>query len=165
MSNDKEGIRPATANKRKWNEADRKLKRSGKRRKEAKENGGKVLTGEVMNVDQLAWKKISLENDEFDDFEEIEGVDVEYVDKDGNKVIQFKVINSLGHLILRLSNRRKSQNSERRSSLRRRKFQMTSGRELPTLRRISTHKTSLMEINSRALRSCNQILIFQVGQK
>ena len=118
-----------------------------------------------MNVDQLAWKKISLENDEFDDFEEIEGVDVEYVDKDGNKVFQFKVINSLGHLILRLSNRRKSQNSERQSSLRRRKFQMTSGRELPTLRRILTHKTPWMEINSRILSSCNQTSTFQVGQK
>lgn len=53
---------------------------------------GKEVKGNlVMNVDQLAWKKISLQNDEFDDFEEIEGVDVEHVDRDGNKVIQFKV--------------------------------------------------------------------------
>jgi len=43
-----------------------------------------------VNVDQLAWKKISLQHDEFDDFEEIEGVDVEYVEKDGNKVVKFK---------------------------------------------------------------------------
>ena len=33
----------------------------------------------------------TLENDEFDDFEEIEGVDVECIEKDGNKIIQFKV--------------------------------------------------------------------------
>jgi hypothetical protein len=45
----------------------------------------------VTNVDQLAWKKVSLDNDEFEDFEEIEGVDVEYVETDGNKLIQFKV--------------------------------------------------------------------------
>ena len=44
------------------------------------------------NPDELAWKKISLENDEFEDFEEIDGVDVEYVEKDGSKVIQFKVV-------------------------------------------------------------------------
>ena len=48
-------------------------------------------TNVVVNADQLAWKKISLQNDEFDDFEEIEGVDVDYVDKYGSKVIQFKV--------------------------------------------------------------------------
>src|ERR1700733_4746984 len=41
----------------------------------------------AVNADQLEWKKISLQNDEFDDFEEIEGVDVDYVDKDGSKVI------------------------------------------------------------------------------
>ncbi len=107
MSNDKEVVGPATDNKRKRREADSRQKRSGKRRKEAKENGGKVLTGEVMNVDQLEWKKISLENDEFDDFEEIEGVDVEYVDKDGNKVIQFKVINSLGCLTFKVVDSKK----------------------------------------------------------
>ena len=45
----------------------------------------------VVSADQLEWKKISLQNDEFDDFQEIEGVDVDYVDKDGSKVIQFKV--------------------------------------------------------------------------
>jgi hypothetical protein len=48
--------------------------------------------GPPKSADELAWKKISLENDEFDDFEEIEGVDIEYVEKDGSKVIQFKVV-------------------------------------------------------------------------
>jgi hypothetical protein len=53
---------------------------------------GKEVTGNVvMSADQLTWKKVSLQNDEFDDFEEIEGVDVEYADKSGSKVIQFKV--------------------------------------------------------------------------
>ena len=88
MSNDIEGATPAAANKRKRKGTDGKEKSKGKRQKETKEN---AVSGAVMNVDQLAWTKISLENDEFDDFEEIEGVDVEYVDKDGNKVIQFKV--------------------------------------------------------------------------
>jgi hypothetical protein len=91
MSNHEEGARPAAAKKRKRKETDGKQKSKGKRRKGTKESGGKEVTGAVMNVDHLAWRKISLENDEFDDFEEIEGVDVEYVDKDGNKVIQFKV--------------------------------------------------------------------------
>lgn len=47
--------------------------------------------GAIVNVDQLSWKKVSLQNDEFDDFEEIEGVDIEYVKKEENDVIQFKV--------------------------------------------------------------------------
>ena len=45
--------------------------------------------GEALNADQLVWKKISLQNDEFDDLEEIEGVDVEYTDGVGH----FKVHN------------------------------------------------------------------------
>lgn len=60
-------------------------------RNRAKGSSDAKDTGVAVNVDQLAWKKISLQNDEFDDFEEIEGVDVDYVDKDGSKVIQFKV--------------------------------------------------------------------------
>jgi hypothetical protein len=59
--------------------------------KRSRSNGDKVRRGTVTNVDQLAWKKVSLDNDEFEDFEEIEGVDVEYVETDGNKLIQFKV--------------------------------------------------------------------------
>ena len=82
--NDRQKSDAAPKKKRKWKEVDGGQKGNGKRRKEIKENEG-------LNADQLAWKKISLENDEFDDFEEIEGVDVEYVDKDHNKVIQFKV--------------------------------------------------------------------------
>jgi hypothetical protein len=60
----------------------------GKRAKVDKvEKAGNVVT----NVDHLQWKKISLNNDEFEDLEEIEGVDVEYVEKDESKVVQFKV--------------------------------------------------------------------------
>lgn len=78
---------------------DKKRKRSEKEiisRKRGNRNRAKGTSdsrdaGVAVNVDQLAWKKISLQNDEFDDFEEIEGVDVDYVDKDGSKVIQFKV--------------------------------------------------------------------------
>src|SRR5271170_3096867 len=40
---------------------------------------GNAKPRELVKADQLAWKKVSLLNDEFDDFEEIEGVDVEYV--------------------------------------------------------------------------------------
>jgi hypothetical protein len=63
------------------------------RRKRARKTSGNrtKLDDAIMSVDQLAWKKISLENDEFEDFEEIEGVDVEYVEKDGNRLAQFKV--------------------------------------------------------------------------
>ena len=66
-----------------------RLKSKGDRKCAVKKNEDEETN--VMNADQLAWKKISLQNDEFDDFEEIEGVDVDYVDKDGSKVIQFKV--------------------------------------------------------------------------
>jgi hypothetical protein len=55
----------------------------------ADENGNAAVTPGV-NADLLAWKKISLQNDEFADFEEIEGVDVEYVKKDGHNVLQLK---------------------------------------------------------------------------
>jgi len=51
--------------------------------------------GKVVSVDQLGWKGISLENDEFDDFEELEGVDVDYVDVNGSKIVQFKVCDLL----------------------------------------------------------------------
>jgi len=65
--------------------------------KKPKPNGGALKDpGKVVNVDQLAWKKVSLENDEFDDFEEIEGVDVDYVEVDGSKIVQFKVCSSQG---------------------------------------------------------------------
>lgn len=77
---------------RKEGSGDQKI--TNKRRKKSKGSTEAKRTSEVRNVDQLAWKKISLENDEFDDFEEIEGVDVEYVEKDGNKIIQFKVVPS-----------------------------------------------------------------------
>jgi hypothetical protein len=59
--------------------------------KRSRSDGNEVRRGTVTNVDQLSWKKVSLDNDEFEDFEEIEGVDVEYIEKDGNKLIQFKV--------------------------------------------------------------------------
>src|SRR5215471_14933723 len=114
MSNDEEDARPAAPNKRKHKGTDGKQENKRKRRKERKENGGKEVTGTVMNVDQLTWTKISLENDEFDDFEEIEGVDVEYVDKDGSKVIQFKVPLSSIRLTSRLSIQRKGRKSQRR---------------------------------------------------
>lgn len=61
------------------------------RTKRAKASSHSETVEAPKNADELAWKKISLENDEFEDFEEIEGVDVEYVEKDGSKVIQFKV--------------------------------------------------------------------------
>lgn len=61
------------------------------RTKRAKASSQSETANAPKNADELAWKKISLENDEFEDFEEIEGVDVEYVEKDGSKVIQFKV--------------------------------------------------------------------------
>jgi hypothetical protein len=59
--------------------------------KRSRSDQDEVRRGTVTNVDQLSWKKVSLDNDEFEDFEEIEGVDVEYIEKDGNKMIQFKV--------------------------------------------------------------------------
>lgn len=65
------------------------------RNKKPKPNSGALEDpGKVVNLDQLAWKKVSLANDEFDDFEEIEGVDVDYVDVDGSKIVQFKVCSS-----------------------------------------------------------------------
>jgi len=68
-----------------------------KRSKKPKLNVGAITDpGKLVNVDQLAWKKVSLENDEFDDFEEIEGVDVDYVEVDGSKIVQFKVCSSQG---------------------------------------------------------------------
>jgi hypothetical protein len=66
-------------------------KRKRKRKGSFKDSGKGGKGGEFKGADQLAWKKISLQNDEFEDFEEIEGVDIEYVDKDGHKAIQFKV--------------------------------------------------------------------------
>ena len=74
--------------KRKRNTTDKK---TGTKRKHTTEVEESRTGGIVKNADELAWKKISIENDEFDDFEEIEGVDVEYVEKDGNKMIQLKV--------------------------------------------------------------------------
>ena len=56
--------------------------------------------GVVMDIDQLPWKKISMENDEFEDFEEVEGVDVEYIDKDGSKHVYLKVYRILIRLIV-----------------------------------------------------------------
>jgi hypothetical protein len=65
---------------------------NGKRVKVSKsENKSEIKANVVTNVDHLQWKKISLNNDEFEDLEEIEGVDVEYVDKDESKIVQFKV--------------------------------------------------------------------------
>ena len=85
-----------------YNNKKRKRKNGGNKAKRDTKRVKKHLNlgkrGTVMNVDQLAWKKISIENDEFDDFEEIEGVDVDYVDKDGSKVIQFKVFLHLPNL-------------------------------------------------------------------
>jgi ATP-dependent RNA helicase DDX24/MAK5 len=76
----------------------KKRKRSDKRTRQLNKGDRKRAkrmseedAGLVVSADQLEWQKISLQNDEFDDFEEIEGVDVDYVDKDGSKVIQFKV--------------------------------------------------------------------------
>ena len=74
--------------KRKRKEEKGEKNRNGKKKKEGRGRGG----GKIVSVDQLAWKKISLQNDEFEDFEEIEGVEVEYVKKDGRDVIQFKVL-------------------------------------------------------------------------
>lgn len=74
--------------KRKWKGIEDKGDRGTKR---AKKPTNREKQGTVVSVDQLAWKKISLVNDEFEDFEEIEGVDVEYIDKDGGNVVQFKV--------------------------------------------------------------------------
>jgi len=62
------------------------------RTKRAKSSSHSGTVQAPKNPHELAWKKVSLENDEFEDFEEIEGVDVEYVEKDGSKVIQFKVV-------------------------------------------------------------------------
>ena len=82
-------------NKRKRNDG-RKKGGTMKWNKKPKPNGGALKDpGKVVNVDQLAWKKVSLENDEFDDFEEIEGVDVDYVQVDGSKIVQFKVCSSM----------------------------------------------------------------------
>jgi len=77
-------------NKRKRN---RRSKHKNEGRNDSCDNGTTTdiaaTTGGI-NADHLAWKKISLENDEFVDFEEIEGVDVEYVEKDGHKIMQLK---------------------------------------------------------------------------
>jgi hypothetical protein len=94
MSNENEGRGHNSAlkkRKRRWDGGDGARKSDGKQRKKMKEDVGRKVVGEVINVDQLAWNKISLENDEFEDFEEIEGVDVEYVEKGGKQIIQFKV--------------------------------------------------------------------------
>ena len=80
----------------------RKRKHKGDRNDNSKrvkvlkdENRSEKTANVVTNVDHLQWKKISLNNDEFEDLEEIEGVDVEYVDNDESKVVQFKVFISL----------------------------------------------------------------------
>jgi len=86
MSKDEKGERKRTFKRKRRQEGEGKRKE-----KMLEKKGGEGKVGEVMSADQLGWKKVSLENDEFDDFEEIEGVDVEYLEKDGNKVIQFKV--------------------------------------------------------------------------
>jgi hypothetical protein len=90
MSYERQSNNASNAKKRKRGEKEIIQSKKGNR-KRAKGTSDTKDTGVVVNVDQLAWKKISLQNDEFDDFEEIEGVDVDYVDKDGSKVIQFKV--------------------------------------------------------------------------
>ena len=72
----------------------RKRKHKGDRNgdgKRAKVDKVEKAANVVTNVDHLQWKKISLNNDEFEDLEEIEGVDVEYIEKDESKVVQFKV--------------------------------------------------------------------------
>jgi hypothetical protein len=73
-------------------------KRPFKKRKRNEKNGsGKKKAvpgssaGSIVRADQLAWRGISVQNDEFDDFEEIEGVDVEHIKRDGQDVIRFKV--------------------------------------------------------------------------
>jgi hypothetical protein len=76
----------------------RKRKHKGDRNDNSKrvkvskgENRSEKAANVVTNLDHLQWKKISLNNDEFEDLEEIEGVDVEYVDNDESKIVQFKV--------------------------------------------------------------------------
>jgi hypothetical protein len=72
-----------------------KRKRKDARGNRAKTDAEAGTSGSVMDLDQLEWNKVSLQHDEYDDFEEIEGVDVEYVHEGGNKLIQFKVYPSL----------------------------------------------------------------------
>jgi len=79
------GQGPSKKRKRKPSRNDAEVKPS------TKAPNGSAKSGEVVKIDQLAWKKVSLLDDEFDDFEEIEGVDVEYVSGDSGKVVQFKV--------------------------------------------------------------------------
>jgi hypothetical protein len=77
--------------KRKRNDGERKSGVNKRMKKGRQSEGEKEEGGKVLNVEQLGWKGVSLENDEFDDFEELEGVDVDYVDVNGSKVVQFKV--------------------------------------------------------------------------
>ena len=101
MSNDAEGEVKMIQGREKTIQKKRKRKNNAGEKK--KENAKRTKTakglGSIVSVDQLAWRKISLQNDEFDDFEEIEGVDVEHVKKDGQDVIQFKVFLSQKVLI------------------------------------------------------------------
>jgi hypothetical protein len=80
-----EGRQKRPFKKRKRNE---KNERNGSGKKKAVPGSS---AGSIVRADQLAWKGISVQNDEFDDFEEIEGVDVEHIKRDGQDVIRFKV--------------------------------------------------------------------------
>jgi hypothetical protein len=86
--------------KRKWSDGERKSGDSKRVKKGKQGDGGKEKGGEVLNVEQLGWKGVSLENDEFDDFEELEGVDVDYVEVNGSKIVQFKVYNPLRLILM-----------------------------------------------------------------
>jgi hypothetical protein len=82
---DKQGHR-----KRKQNDGEKKDGANKRAKKGWQNDGGKKDGRDVLNVEQLGWKGVSLENDEFDDFEELEGIDVDYVDVNGSKIVQFK---------------------------------------------------------------------------
>jgi hypothetical protein len=90
----RDGGRRTGNKKRKRNDGDNK-NGVNKSKKARQSDGWKKDGGEVLNVEQLGWKGISLGNDEFDDFEELEGVDVDYVDVNGSKIVQFKVCDLL----------------------------------------------------------------------
>jgi hypothetical protein len=82
--------------KRKTVGANEKYKPKRSNHKSSRDNN--VGYGVIINADQLDWKKTSLENGEFDDLDEIEGVDVQYEENNGAKVAQFKVYFSLGRV-------------------------------------------------------------------
>jgi len=90
MSHQRDAVDSSKGKKRKRGDNETEPPTKGSRKRATRTRKGQE-EGVAVNADQLAWKKISLQNDEFEDFEEIEGVDVDYVDKDGSKVIQFKV--------------------------------------------------------------------------